>query len=41
MARDLMWEGGKSINLDEFVIISQTWVIPAHIPNPTDSHFAR
>jgi glycerol-3-phosphate O-acyltransferase/dihydroxyacetone phosphate acyltransferase len=24
MARDLMWEGDKSINLDEFVIISQT-----------------
>src|SRR5262245_52267695 len=25
MARDLMWEGDKSINLDEFVIISQTY----------------
>lgn len=26
MARDLLWEGGKSIKLDEFVIISQTLV---------------
>lgn len=24
MARDLMWEGDSSINLDEFVLVSQT-----------------
>jgi hypothetical protein len=27
MARDIMWEGDKSINLDEFVPISQTYVV--------------
>jgi glycerol-3-phosphate O-acyltransferase/dihydroxyacetone phosphate acyltransferase len=27
MARDLMWEGDKSINLDEFVTISQTYAL--------------
>jgi len=27
MARDILWEGTKSINLDEFVPISQTYVI--------------
>jgi hypothetical protein len=24
IARDLLWEGGKAIKLDEFVVISQT-----------------
>lgn len=27
MARDIMWQGDKSINLDEFVVISQTFVL--------------
>jgi glycerol-3-phosphate O-acyltransferase / dihydroxyacetone phosphate acyltransferase len=35
MARDLMWEADKSINLDEFVIISQTLVDLFATPNPT------
>lgn len=26
MARDLLWEGGKAIKLDDFVVISQTYV---------------
>ncbi|KAJ7028561.1 hypothetical protein C8F04DRAFT_62710 [Mycena alexandri] len=35
MARDIMWEGDKSINLDEFVPISQTLVDLFSTPNPT------
>ncbi|KAJ7141153.1 glycerol-3-phosphate-acyltransferase [Mycena epipterygia] len=35
MARDIMWEGDKSINLDEFVVISQTLVDLFSTPNPT------
>ncbi|KAJ6625367.1 glycerol-3-phosphate-acyltransferase [Mycena sp. CBHHK59/15] len=35
MARDIMWEGNKSINLDEFVVISQTLVDLFSTPNPT------
>ncbi|KAJ7122064.1 hypothetical protein C8R43DRAFT_1149056 [Mycena crocata] len=35
MARDIMWEGDKSINLDEFVSISQTLVDLFSTPNPT------
>ncbi|KAJ7467072.1 hypothetical protein FB451DRAFT_1560983 [Mycena latifolia] len=35
MARDIMWEGDKSINLDEFVAISQTLVDLFSTPNPT------
>ncbi|KAJ7502446.1 hypothetical protein B0H11DRAFT_2223360 [Mycena galericulata] len=35
MARDLMWEGDKSINLDEFVPISQTLVDLFSDPNVT------
>lgn len=31
MARDLMWEGNRSINLDDFVLVSQTYVILATI----------
>lgn len=31
MARDLLWEGNRSINLDEFVVISQTYVIELFI----------
>lgn len=27
MARDLLWEGDKTINPDEFVVISQTYAI--------------
>ncbi|KAJ6594540.1 hypothetical protein B0H19DRAFT_1095921 [Mycena capillaripes] len=35
MARDIMWEGDKSINLDEFVPISQTLVDLFSTPNAT------
>ncbi|KAJ7094994.1 hypothetical protein C8R44DRAFT_718292 [Mycena epipterygia] len=35
MARDIMWQGAKSINLDEFVVISQTLVDLFSTPNPT------
>ncbi|KAJ7797540.1 hypothetical protein B0H14DRAFT_3114323 [Mycena olivaceomarginata] len=35
MARDILWEGDKSINLDEFVPISQTLVDLFSTPNPT------
>ncbi|KAJ7646636.1 hypothetical protein FB45DRAFT_890970 [Roridomyces roridus] len=35
MARDIMWEGDRSINLDEFVPISQTLVDIFSTPNPT------
>ncbi|KAJ6456367.1 hypothetical protein C8R45DRAFT_880637 [Mycena sanguinolenta] len=35
MARDIMWEGDRSINLDEFVPISQTLVDLLSTPNPT------
>lgn len=24
MARDILWEGGKGIKLDDFVVVSQT-----------------
>ncbi|KAK6972111.1 PlsC domain-containing protein [Favolaschia claudopus] len=35
MARDIMWEGDRAINLDEFVPISQTLVDLFSTPNPT------
>ncbi|GLB37088.1 putative phosphate acyltransferases [Lyophyllum shimeji] len=35
MARDILWEGRKSINLDEFVPISQTLVDLFSTPNAT------
>ncbi|KAJ7090944.1 hypothetical protein B0H15DRAFT_930373 [Mycena belliarum] len=35
MARDIMWEREKSINLDEFVVISQTLVDLFSTPAPT------
>ncbi|KAJ7678666.1 glycerol-3-phosphate-acyltransferase [Mycena rosella] len=35
MARDIMWEGDKSISLDEFVVISQTLVDLFSTPSPT------
>ena len=36
MARDLLWESGKAVKLDEFVAISQTYVshlVRRHITN--------
>ncbi|KAG5653047.1 hypothetical protein H0H81_002564 [Sphagnurus paluster] len=35
MARDILWENTKSINLDEFVVVSQTLVDLFSTPNPS------
>ncbi|KAF8070166.1 glycerol-3-phosphate-acyltransferase [Lyophyllum atratum] len=37
IARDILWEGTKSINLDEFVVISQTLVDLFSTPNSTSN----